>query len=74
MSRTIAISDEVYELLKKSKMPGESFSTVIKRNLKNRGKLSDLIGRRTITSDDWKEIKMHLSRAQEKTARELAGR
>ncbi|TLX99763.1 MAG: PIN domain-containing protein [Thaumarchaeota archaeon] len=37
MARTIAVSDDVYELLKKFKLPGESFSGVIRRGLKGRG-------------------------------------
>ena len=31
MTKTIAISDKVYELLSKFKLPGESFSDVIKK-------------------------------------------
>ena len=41
MAKTIAISDEVYEMLSKAKMKGESFSDVIKRLLK-RQKISDI--------------------------------
>ena len=40
-SKTIAISDVVYEMLSKAKMKGESFSDVIKRLLK-RQKISDI--------------------------------
>ena len=34
MARTIAVSDDVHELLVKSKLPNESFSDVIRRSLK----------------------------------------
>ena len=36
MAKTIAISDDVYEMLSKAKMKGESFSDVIRRLLKRR--------------------------------------
>ena len=53
MAKTIAVSDEVYELLKKFKLPGESFSDTIKRVLKRGGRLTDLIGTKTITKEEW---------------------
>jgi len=53
LAKTIAVSDEVYELLKKFKLPGESFSDTIKRVLKRGGRLTDLIGTRTITKEEW---------------------
>ncbi|MCS7366043.1 MAG: antitoxin VapB family protein [archaeon GB-1867-035] len=52
MAKTIMISDEVYEELKKLKGPGESFSDVIKKLLSlRRGRLSDIAGSRTITDE-----------------------
>jgi len=57
MPRTIMISDDVYEALKEEKRPKESFSDVIRRLLKrNRSKISDLAGRRTITKEEWAEV------------------
>jgi len=53
VAKTIAVSDEVYELLKKFKLPGESFSDTIKRVLKRGGRLTDLIGTKTITKEEW---------------------
>ncbi len=53
MARTIAVSDEVYDLLKKAQMPGESFSAVIKRSLKRSTKFSEIIGSRTLSRRDW---------------------
>ena len=72
MARTIAVSDDVYELLKKSKLPGESFSGVIRRGLKGRGNLADLAGRDTISKEDWRLAALHLAKAEEKTSKELA--
>ena len=53
MAKTIAVSDEVYELLSRFKLPGESFSDVIKRVIKRRGKLMDIAGKKTITKEQW---------------------
>lgn len=41
MAKTIAISDDVYEMLSKAKMKGESFSDVIRRLLRQR-RISDV--------------------------------
>lgn len=71
MARTIAISDEVYELLKRSKLPGESFSTVIKRNLHKR-KLSEIAGRGTLSKEDWERTKESLAKAEKITAQKLS--
>lgn len=70
MARTIAISDEVYELLKRSKLPGESFSTVIKRSLHKR-KLSEIAGHGTLSRDDWAKAKESLAEAETMTSRKL---
>jgi len=56
MAKTIAVSDDVYELLVKSKLPNESFSDVIRRVLKKGMKLSDIAGSRTITKEDWEKV------------------
>jgi len=56
MARTIAVSDDVYDLLVKSKLPNESFSDVIRRSLKKGMRLSDIAGSRTINKEDWKKV------------------
>ncbi|NVM31242.1 MAG: hypothetical protein HWN65_20560 [Candidatus Helarchaeota archaeon] len=53
MAKNIAVSDEVYELLSRFKLPGESFSDVIKRVIKLGSKLMDLAGKKTITKEQW---------------------
>lgn len=73
MARTIAISDEVYELLKRAKLPGESFSTVIKRNLR-RGRLSELAGTSILSLEEWATIKKELAASEEITAKKLVGK
>ena len=52
MAKTIMISDEVYEELKKLKGPGESFSDVIKKLLSlRRGRLLEIAGSKTVTEE-----------------------
>jgi predicted CopG family antitoxin len=71
LARRIAISDEVYELLKRSKLPGEGFSTVIKRNLQ-RGKLSEISGTPVLSKDDWAATRKVIAEAEALTAAKLA--
>ena len=72
MARTIAISDEVYDLLKRSKLPGESFSTVIKRNLRRR-KLSEIAGSKTLSKADWARAREIIAEAEKLTMQKLSG-
>lgn len=44
MARTIAIADDVYEMLTKEKRSGESFSDVIRRLHRTKGNLMDAFG------------------------------
>lgn len=73
MAKTVAISDEVYEMLRKSRLPGESYSAAIRRILK-RNKLSDIAGSRTLSLRDWEEAKAYLRAAEAKTAQKLMSR
>ena len=56
LAKTIAVSNEVYEVLKKIKLPGESFSDVIMRLIKRRGSLLDIVGSNTVAEDGWKNV------------------
>ncbi|MDE1874298.1 MAG: hypothetical protein KGI04_04250 [Candidatus Micrarchaeota archaeon] len=73
MARTIAVSDEVYTLLKKNKMPNESFSKVIKRSIKPRVGLLDIAGTKILTREDWKKAKKQLMRSEEMALRQMLG-
>jgi len=44
MAKTIAVADEVYEMLAKEKRPGESFSDVLRRWHRTKGSLMDCFG------------------------------
>lgn len=56
MAKTIAVSDDVYELLVKAKLPNESFSDVIRRSIKKGMKISDIAGSKTISEEDWEKV------------------
>ncbi len=55
MAKTIAVSDDVYDLLVKSKLPNESLSDVIRRSIKKGVRLSDIAGSKTISEENWKK-------------------
>jgi len=56
MAKTIAVSNEVYDLLAKSKLPHESFSDVIRRSLRRGMRLSDIAGSRTVSGEEWERV------------------
>lgn len=72
MAKTIAVSDETYDLLKSSKGDGESFSELIKRSLKKRSGLSKLIGNKTLDRKDWIKVKKIIEESELKTEKELS--
>lgn len=57
MVKTISISDEVYEKLKKMKLEGESFSDVINRLIERRTKISDIAEMNILTEEEAKKLK-----------------
>jgi len=44
MTKTISLSDEAYELLRRHKLASESFSDTVMRLARRGGKLSEVIG------------------------------
>ncbi len=71
MSKEIAVSDDVYKLLGKIRLPGESFSDVICRVLKQGMRLSDIKGSRTISREDWVKIRKKIRESEAITQRKL---
>ncbi len=70
MPKTIMVSDDVYEALKKEKKPRESFSDVIRRLLqRKRPAISELAGKKTVTREEWLEVERAF-----RTQRELTDR
>jgi len=71
MAKTIAISDDVYQLLSRAKLPGESFSDVIRRGMKRPLKLSDTVGSKTISKEDWERARAVIRNAEAETRKKL---
>ncbi len=71
MAKTIAVSDDVYQLLRKVKLPGESFSDVIRRGLGRGVKLTDIFGSRTISKEDWQKVRKTIRESEEISRRKL---
>ncbi len=71
MTKNIAVSDDVYKLLGKIRPPGESFSHVIRRGLKQGMRLSDIKGSRTISREDWVKIRKKIRESEAITQRKL---
>ena len=71
MARTIAVSDEIYKILSQQKLPGESFTDVIRRLAMQRGMLMELANIKTITTEEWATIKSELNNSQIKTLKKL---
>lgn len=71
MAKTIAISDDVYQLLSRAKLPGESFSDVIRRGMKRPIKLSDIAGSKTLSKEDWQRAQAVIRSAEAETRRRL---
>jgi Uncharacterized ACR, COG1753. len=72
MAKTIAVSDETYNLLKNSKADDESFSDLIKKSLKKRSRLARLIGSRTLDRKDWEKVKHIIEKSELMTEEELS--
>jgi len=70
MAKTIAISDDVYEMLSKAKMKGESFSDVIRRLLK-RQTISDIP--KILDENEVEVIKEIMRRQREADVERLKG-
>lgn len=56
MAKNIAVSDEVYKVLKQLKLGNESFSDVIKRLLPPKSMLSDIAGTKTFSYQEWSKV------------------
>ena len=57
MAKNIAVSDELYKLLKQLKRPGESFTDVILRSIKHSTSIMDIAGKKTIPLEEWEKLK-----------------
>jgi predicted CopG family antitoxin len=60
--KTITVTEEAYRLLAKEKKEDESFSQVIKRLAKERGRLSDSLGAWKMSDDEAEQLFSSLRR------------
>jgi predicted CopG family antitoxin len=65
--KTITVTEEAYKMLAKEKKEDESFSEVIKRLTKERGKLSDSLGAWKMTDQEAEQIFSSLRRSWKKS-------
>ena len=65
MAKNIAVSDDVYKLLSRLKLPGESFSDTIRRLAKT-PKLSEIAGTKTVTREQWPSVRAAFKTQEEK--------
>ena len=56
-TKTISIMDDVYKLLLRNKMRSESFSDVIRRNLKKKRDIMEFAGALMGNANEWGDIK-----------------
>ena len=70
MSKNIAISDDVYEQLKREK-GDRSFSEVIAAKLESGGRLMDVTGNRIFNDKTVEEIDREIARLSERTVDRL---
>jgi predicted CopG family antitoxin len=65
VSKTISITEEVYNLLSKMKLEGESFSDAITRLIRSGGKLSECAGLwKDMSKEELEELKAGIERAK----------
>src|SRR5438552_18772850 len=72
--KTITVTEEAYKMLAKEKKEDESFSEVIKRLTKDRGRLSDSLGAWKMTDEEAEEIFSSLRRHWKESTSRLRGK
>jgi len=72
VSKTISITEEVYNLLSKMKLEGESFSDTITRLVRSGGKLSECAGLwKDMSKEELEEIKAGIKKARRSAEEQL---
>jgi predicted CopG family antitoxin len=72
-TKPVALDTEAYDLLKRQKKPGESFSAVVKRLAVPRRPLTDFIGIwKDLPQDELKAMKREIRRGRDLDRRRLA--
>ncbi len=72
--KTITVTEEAYRVLAREKKEDESFSEVIKRLARSRGKLSDSLGAWKMSDEEAEEIFSSLKRGWRDATLSLRGK
>lgn len=72
--KTITVTEEAYRMLANEKKQDESFSEVIKRLTKERGKLSDSLGTWKMTDEEAQEFSSSLKRHWKQSTVRIRGK
>ncbi len=74
-SKNVSLKEETYELISREKLPDESFSDVIERLVKRRGKLMDAVESwEDIDEEEVNEIEKNIEKAREKFTSDMKER
>ena len=74
-SKTLSVTEDVYHLLAREKFKNESFSQVIKRLVRSRGKISDCAGLwGNLTEEDVKDLKDQIKKLRQSSETNLKRR
>lgn len=74
-SRNVSLKEEVYDLISREKLPGESFSDAIERLVKRRGKLIDAVDSwEDVDEDEVDEIEENIEKARKKFTSDMEER
>lgn len=71
-SKNISITEEAYDALQRHKRQNESFTEIILRLTKTRGKLSDSYGAWKMTDEEEQKIARELSKGWQRAGKRLA--
>ncbi|MFB6191629.1 MAG: antitoxin VapB family protein [Candidatus Nanohaloarchaea archaeon] len=72
MSRNIAVSDDIYERLKREK-GDRSFSELLREKLEKEGSISEVAGKNILSGMDLREIKKDVEELSSGTAERMEG-
>lgn len=72
--KTITITEDAYESIKRLKSAGESFSQLFLRISKQKMKVKDLLGAVKMTDEEYKELKRKTKKYREEASKDMEAR
>lgn len=74
-SKNVSLKEEVYEMVSREKIPGESFSDTLERLVRRRGKLMDaVLSWEVVDEDAVDEIESNIERVRKKFTTDIEER